>query len=286
MSKKIETLVDDIYGLFDGSHVFSPESISAFGARLATHLTTRIEEQRGTPTLRLSGIGQPDRKTWYSINTPERGEPLTPKTRFKFLIGDLLEELLLFLAAESGHDVQGAQDEVEINGVKGHRDAVIDGRIVDVKSASSFGFKKFKEHRLREDDPFGYIDQLNSYMVASKGDPLVTDKGIGSFLAIDKTLGHIALDSYFSNGVDYSSLIERKKEMLAQPTPPDRCYDPVPEGKSGNMKLGVQCSYCPFKKACYPQLRTFLYSTGPVYLTEVVREPKVPELFGSVPDEA
>lgn len=281
MSKSIDTLVSDIYGLFDGSHNFSSESVSAFGERLATHLASRIEEERGAPTLRLSNLGQPDRKLWYTINTPELGETLSPKTRFKFLIGDLLEELLLFLAEESGHDVQGAQDELEINGVKGHRDAVIDGRVVDVKSASSFSFKKFKEHRLREDDPFGYINQLNSYLFSSKNDPLVTDRENASFLAIDKTLGHIVLDTYSSDGVDYNALVEKKRKMLQSPTTPPRCYDPVPEGKSGNMKLGTQCSYCNFKSVCYPGLRTFLYSTGPVYLTEVVREPKVPEITGA-----
>lgn len=281
MNKKIDTLVDDIYRLFDGTHEFSDESISSFGQKLAKHLSSRISEQRGTPTLRLSALGQPDRKLWFTINTPELGEPLSPKTRFKFLLGDLLEELLLYLAEESGHKVEGAQDTLEINGVIGHRDAVIDGRTVDVKSASSYSFKKFKEHRLREDDAFGYIDQLNSYMFAAKDDPIVSDKRTGSFLVIDKTLGHICLDSYSSNGVDYDKVVENKREMLAQSTPPDRCYEPVPEGKSGNMKLGVQCSYCPFKKACYPGLRTFLYSTGPVFLTHVEREPKVPEITGT-----
>lgn len=280
-TKSIESLVDDIYGLFDGTHEFSDESISSFGQKLAKHLSSRISEQRGAPTLRLSALGQPDRKLWFTINTPELGEPLSPKTRFKFLLGDLLEELLLYLAEESGHKVEGAQDTLEINGVIGHRDAVIDGRTVDVKSASSYSFKKFKEHRLREDDPFGYIDQLNSYMYAAKDDPLVSDKRTGSFLVIDKTLGHICLDSYSSNGVDYDKVVEDKREMLAQSTPPDRCYEPVPEGKSGNMKLGVQCSYCQFKFACYPGLRTFLYSTGPVFLTHVEREPKVPEITGT-----
>ena len=57
-----------------------------------------------------------------------------------------------------------------------------------------------------------------------------------------------------------------------------------PFGKSGNMKLPVACAYCPFKKHCWANsnsgkgLRTFLYSFGPVHLTDVKNEPKVPEL--------
>jgi hypothetical protein len=43
---------------------------------------------------------------------------------------------------------------------------VIDGVTVDVKSASKYGFEKFLKHNLREDDPFGYISQLSSYVYA------------------------------------------------------------------------------------------------------------------------
>jgi len=59
----------------------------------------------------------------------------------------------------------------------------------------------------------------------------------------------------------------------------------VPEGKSGNMKLGVNCSYCPHKVTCWDDanngdgLRLFLYSNGPMWLTEVQKEPKVQEII-------
>ena len=43
-------------------------------------------------------------------------------------------------------------------------DCKIDGIVTDVKSASSFGFKKFKDGQLGlVDDPFGYIDQIKAY---------------------------------------------------------------------------------------------------------------------------
>ena len=62
------------------------------------------------------------------------------------MFGDILEELLLFLAKEAGHTVTGQQDTLSISGVNGHRDAIIDGRLVDVKSASSYSFRKFKNN--------------------------------------------------------------------------------------------------------------------------------------------
>lgn len=279
--KRIEDLTQDIYALFkpDSKWQPDPEHIENFGRSLARHISNRASDERGTPSLRLSNLGTAcDRKLWYSINTPEDGEDLSPATRIKFLYGDILEALLLFLAKEAGHLVEGEQDEVEVNGVLGHRDAVIDGRTVDVKSASTYSFRKFESNGLRSDDPFGYLAQLGSYVSTGRDDDRVQDKDVGSFLVIDKTLGNITLDTYAFGDVDYSKVADEKREMLAKPSPPPRTYTDEPEGKSGNMGLGVQCSYCAFKHKCWPGLRTFLYSTGPKYLTKVTREPNVVEV--------
>lgn len=279
MSKSIHTLVGDIYGLFSSDFTPSDTDIEQFGQELAKHLSRRIAEQRGEAYLRLSNIGYPcERKLWYSINTPHESEPLTPSTRIKFLIGDITEELLLFLAKQAGHDVQGEQDTLEIAGVKGHRDAVIDGVTVDVKSASSRSFDKFAEGKLSDSDDFGYLDQLGSYIFAGQNDPLVSEKDIGAFLVLDKQLGKICLDIHPRSGVDYEEVIEHKKQTVSQKNPPPRQFTPVAEGKSGNEKLPTVCSYCSFKHACWPGLRTFLYSNGPRYLTTVKREPDVVEV--------
>ena len=101
-----------------------------------------------------------------------------------------------------------------------------------------------------------------------------------AFLAIDKQLGKICLDKHPKSSVDYKSKVAETKEMLASSSPPDRPYVAEPDGKSGNMKLGVACSYCSFKKTCWPEMRTFLYSNGPRFLTVVQRTPEVPELHG------
>lgn len=282
MTKSIDTLVSDIYALLDPNynHEFNPDNVDDFGRRLATHVSNRLAESKSHPTLRLSNIGTPcQRKLWYTINTPESAEPLSPAARFKFLFGDILEELLLFLAKEAGHTVEGQQDELEINGIKGHRDAIIDGRVVDVKSASTFSFRKFASNGLREDDPFGYLDQIGAYLRASGDDPGVKEKDVASFLVVDKTLGNICLDTYPKSDQDYSAKIDSLKEMVAKDEPPERHYTDVPDGKSGNRKLSTACSYCAFKRSCWPSLRTFIYSNGPVFLTNVAREPKVSEFI-------
>jgi len=276
--KSIGTLVQDIYDLFTKPFTVQEDIAEDFGKKLAKHIVSRIQDERAKPALRMSNLGTPDCKLWYQINTPELAEPMPPEARIKFLFGDIIEEFLLFLAKLAGHDVKGEQDECSIDGIKGHRDAVIDGRLIDCKSASSFSFRKFQDHGLKEDDPFGYIDQLNSYLYATANDPLVLDKNKGSFLVMDKTLGKICLDTYQKNKVDYTKLIAEKRTMLSSSTKPSRAFQDIDEGKSGNKKLCMQCSYCSFKHTCWPGLRVFLYSNKPVFLTQVNREPKVPEL--------
>jgi hypothetical protein len=272
--KSIDTLVDDIYELFsEREHVVDPERATRFGQAVAETIIRRLAEEGKKPTLRMSNLGTPDRKLWYTVNHPELAEPLRPEAKIKFLFGDILEELLLFLAEEAGHTVSERQKELDLFGVKGHKDATIDGVIVDCKSASTFSFNKFKSGLTPEDDSFGYLDQLNAYMSADD-----TSSGLGAFLAIDKTLGHIVLDKHRQKKQDYETIIKRKREMLASGRPPPRCYSDIVDGKSVNRKLDVVCSYCPFKSNCWPGLRTFLYSTGPRYLTRVERLPDVPEV--------
>jgi hypothetical protein len=280
LNKSIDTLVEDIYALFtNDSYVPNDDNVQQFGKRLSHHVANRLSENARPPSLRLSNLGTPcNRKLWYTVNTPEESEPLPPEVRIKFLFGDILEELLLFLAQEAGHLVEGQQDEVHVGDVVGHRDAVIDGRLVDCKSASSYSFKKFQANGLREDDPFGYLVQLGAYLHGSSGESIVRERDLASFLVIDKQLGKITLDTYAKDDTDYEQMVDDKRAMLAQPEPPPRAYKAEPDGKSGNMGLGVTCSYCPFKAKCWPDMRTFLYASGPKFLTKVVNVPRVPEV--------
>lgn len=279
--KTIDTLVEDIYGLFSSEEpdIFSEGSVATFADKLGTKIRERVNEERGPNKLRLSNIGKPcQRQLYYDINSPEKGEPLPPEVRLKFLYGDILEEMLLWLAAEAGHRVEGEQDELDVYGVKGHRDAVIDGVTVDVKSASSYSFNKFNEGLKPDQDAFGYLPQLDAYIEGGHNDPLVEDKDRGAFLVIDKTLGKITLDIHKRKDYDWENIVRLQRDIVESPTPPGREFSDEEFGKSGNRKLGVNCSYCPFKRACWPGLRTFIYSSGPVFLTKVVREPDVPEV--------
>lgn len=280
--KQITTLVDDMYEVIRGEGGWDGTSGSLLGNGIALTANQRFskpQEPRGY--LSLSSVGTAcRRKLWYKVNKSTEAEPLGANTLLKFFFGDMIEELALTVAMAAGHDVKGQQGKLNVHGIKGHRDAVIDGMTVDVKSASPYAFKKFKEGTLRDDDPFGYISQLSSYVYAGKDDPLVTNKTAGAFLVIDKVNGHICLDVY-----DFEEELKTKEEemeaakAMVKGEIPEERIPPVPQSKtSPNTRLDVACGYCEFRKLCWPEVRTFLYANGPLHLVDVVNTPQVYEV--------
>lgn len=279
--KTIDTLVEDILGLFDNGHITGfddPDFGGLVARRLAEH-----QQERGRG-LRMSSLGKPFRQQWYEANGPLADrEQIGATTKVKFLFGDILEAMLLHLCKEAGHLVTDEQKEVELDGVPGHIDGIVDGVLVDVKSAASHSFDRFVAgHEAVISDIFlkQYIGQLSGYSVALGG----LD---ACFLVIDKQLGKLCLTKFskeFLAEYDARKRIADVKQVVAQPEPPERCYADKEFGKSGNRSLATGCSYCPWKKVCWADanngkgLRTFIYSTGPVHFTEVTNQPKVFEI--------
>jgi len=282
---KLDTLIDDIYGqlseLSEGREFnLSDEDLDLTVSRIKDSLMAwaRPSERNSGFSLRMSNIGRPTRQLWYEQNLPSETSVPSPSLQIKFLYGHLLEEILLMLVRASGHKVTDEQKEVTVKGVKGHIDCKIDGEVVDVKTASKFSFNKFREGRLREDDPFGYMSQLAGYEEAENSSE-------GGFLVINKESGELCL--YRPEELDKPSIntqIQDVKKALKLATPPPRCYESVPEGKKGNMKLNRNCTYCSYKFECYKDanngqgLRTFQYANGPTYLTHVEVAPRVEEI--------
>tara|TARA_R100001530_G_scaffold42957_1_gene32681 strand:- start:570 stop:1430 length:861 start_codon:yes stop_codon:yes gene_type:complete len=282
--KKINTLVEDIYSLFSLDPIDMKEEevdkhIDTFGEMLKLHIKEFMyEKPREYGNLRLSAIGKPDRQLWYDVNTKRDAIPLKSSTRIKFLYGYILEEFLLLCAAIAGHKVTDQQKEVEIEGVVGHQDSMIDGVLVDCKSASGNSFHKFKNNNLLEEDPFGYIAQISAYAEANGVDE-------AAFLAIDKSTGEICLTPVHSvEMINAKERIKFLKGMVTDSSVPDRCYSAVPDGKSGNLKLPFGCVYCGHKKECWSDvnqgrgIRVFQYAKGKRYLVQVGKEPDVPEV--------
>ena len=286
-NKTTDNLVSDIYDLMvtkDADPSVDVEAeIDKFGEGVKALMRTEFgrEKRKDNRKLRLSNIGRTDKYLWNHVNGTE-GEDILPHTYVKFMYGHLIEEMLLFLTRMAGHSVTDEQKVCKVEGIVGHMDCKIDGVVTDVKSASSFGFKKFKDGTLANDDPFGYIDQIKAY-AHDCGETQV------GWLTMDKANGHLTYLKYDLENVENEKLkepivdrVKHIKQLVEGDEPTEYCYDPVPDGKSGNMKLAMGCSYCQFKEHCYPNMRVFAYSYGPKYLVDVVKEPKVQEVM---PDE-
>jgi hypothetical protein len=283
---KLNTIVPDIYNMLEKLSDGEPlpiteealdETMASMKEAIMHWATPR---KRDTDfTVRMSNVGKPSRQMWFEKRDPNGRGSVDGATQIKFLYGHVLEELVLMLVRMAGHNVTDEQKEVKVNGIVGHMDCKINGEVVDVKSASRFAFNKFQNGTLAADDPFGYLGQLAGYEEAEGTDE-------GGFLVINKESGELCM--YTPDDLDKPNINTKINTLLSElklDKPPELCYTPIPDGKKGNIKLPKGCSWCKYKHECHKDandgagLRTFKYSTGYTYLTQVVAEPKVDEVL-------
>lgn len=277
----IHTLVDDVYRLLEEKGGGAVDPSTFLGERVATAVAEKISDDQ-TPRLRPSNIGKECiRATWYEIHEPEHVTPFDGQTLMKFMTGNVLEEVLLFLAEQAGHAVSHQQHRVELHGLQGSIDAIIDGCLVDVKSASTYAFDQYVNKGISPDnDPFGYIHQANFYLHAMEDLPELVEKDRAYLFVIDKEKARLGLAVVHKVDIDWENLINEKRIILESDTPPPRAYQAVPIGKSGNEGPPRACnSWCRSVDRCWPGTRKFLYSDGIVRLTKVKRTPNVSEVY-------
>jgi len=288
--KRIDTIATDIKTLVAGISNGKPANVTEENMdKFLTNIkeafnswNNPIREKDGK--LRMSVLGKPPRQLWYDRFSPKKTKDYDASLNIKFLYGHILEHLLLYLAELTGHKIADQQKKVEIDNIKGHIDATVDGEVCDVKSASTFSFKKFKTGELVGDDPFGYHAQLSGYETG-----MGTNKG--GFLVMDKSTGDVCFykpDELAKPNVP--NLIKTLQDTLKRNSPPDRCYE-LSETKGGNKSLPIGCQFCAHKWECYQDandgkgLRVFKYSNRYVYLAQVNRQPNVEEITKNFSEE-
>jgi hypothetical protein len=284
MPKHIDDLTDDIKKLLndvaEGKHPpVTAEDLATVGGNIAKAvndalLRTASVPRIGEKKLYISELGtQCSRQLWFKLHHPELGEKVGPSAMFKFLYGNVIEELALYLVKLAGHEVKDQQKPTEIKykgwTVRGRRDATIDGVVVDVKSASPYGYDKIVTEGLNDaNDSFGYRAQVSGYHDG--------EDGVG-ILAVDKQNGHIAYKE-----VDYIDPMDRLDKLipdLESAVPPARTFSSVPHATSGNMKLCAECSYCAYKETCWADansgkgLVTVPYASKPIFFTHIKKTP-------------
>lgn len=276
----ISTLITDINKVVQ-TNWMTDEIAKEFSHGLAERLRSKEEARR---ELRISQLGPRCPKAlWHSIHTPELAHPIPPWAQITYSYGHMVELQAIALAKAAGHEVTGEQDELYADGVKGHRDCVIDGHVVDVKSCGRYGYQKFQSGSIVGDDLFGYLDQLDGYLLASLSDDLVRFKDTGYILAVNKELGHMCLYEHKARFDRIRDRIAEYQSICSKSTPPECRCGTVKHGSSGNIKLDTQASYSVFRYQCFPDLRTFLYKEKdgykPVYLVPpITKMPNVIEI--------
>lgn len=285
--KKFDTLLYDMHRYLQGMHSYDLElqhstakNIVKLAKNVATHTLEMVNHkapERKDPkslSIRMSELGTPCYRQlifkWYmpEFGSPPYAEPAHPTLPVKFTYGDYIEELVLFLAEESGHTVQDRQKEVTLTTDEsdwyavGHMDAVIDGVVVDVKSAADVSFQKYKREGLTDaNDTFGYLWQLDAYAATQKTMErafIFANKHDGAMEIIPTTgllrpirekidsIGRVAQEYIYAGDMPASL--------------------PVKLGKFG-PQLGTICSYCNYKYTCYDgNIDGYIVSGRPVYL--------------------
>jgi len=250
--KDIKKVIPDIYKLMETKEV--PEGVDLeeicadFGRRCGELLLSQLKPEADRRGLRLSQIGRPDRQiynSYHDAGSDSFGGP----TYIKFLYGHVIEEMVLSLVKAAGHEVTDQQKEVKIAGITGHMDCRIDGVLVDVNYAHAEGDKTY------------------------------------GWLAMDKQNGTLAwlqyheddTDAPYSKHLDWDveARVKHLKKLVGGTEIPALCYEPVPDGASGNMQLAPGCRFCDFKFKCFPNLKVYNYANGPRFLTHVEKEPRV-----------
>ena len=264
---ELDTLIEDINKvLVEGVDTIPKEVLETFNKACGGLLFRFLKKSRiKKPSLRMSNIGKPDRQLWFELHSDGAEERARePNMYLKFLIGDIAELVLLALAQLAGHKVESLQEEVQIEGVTGHMDAVIDDVVTDVKSASGYSFEtKFNKGGLKNHDYYGYIDQVSGYNNALK-----KDNG-AAFLAYNKESAETCLLRIPQEDIrDTKTRIRHLRDLLEKDTPPeDKCYKPF-VNKKGSLELNRLCAWCPFKFKCWEGLKAYRYATGDIFIVE------------------
>jgi hypothetical protein len=215
------------------------------------------EEGKRDFKLRMSNIGRPTCQLWFDKNKPETALPRPTTFVMNMMLGDIVEAVFKGLLTEAGveyGDSENVSLDLGEHTINGTYDLTIDGAVDDVKSASDWSYRnKFASFEtLRDGDAFGYVGQLVGYAKATGLKPggwWVVNKANGSFKYVPAT------------GID------EEKEMLnimktvktVDTNEFKRCFEPVEEtfrGKAtGNKMLCKECSFCDYRKACWPKLK-------------------------------
>lgn len=264
-----------------GSYKIPQELLAKFGDETKSALKKQFEREERSFKLSMSNVGRP----LCQLKMEKQHGSVNPDGIVRFLFGDLVEDVLLFLLYASGINILAEQKytslEIEGRQLGGTLDIILDlGRgpeVYDIKSASDFAFKSKSNMTFKEflkQDSFGYCSQLFGYAEAEKILP-------GGFIFNNKSSGEIsvlAVPEHFEE-LKQEALDKAKYNLLNIDTPFKREFDDIEETfnkkKTGNKILGTVCEFCDFKFKCWdnltirPQINSSSKNPKMLYYTKI-----------------
>lgn len=239
------------------------ELLNKFSVETKDALRKQFEkEEHKQFTLRMSNVGLPlcilqmEKKYGRSSNTDT----------VRNLLGDLTEDIVLFLLHASGVNVVSELKHVSFNigGIKlnGTLDVILDcgdgPEVWDIKSAAKWTFQnKYQKEGFKglvESDPFGYKNQLFGYAVA-EGIPA------GGWIVINRDNGELLVVPIPKEQEKYrkEALKSIETNIKGIDKPFKRQFTDINETfhkkLTGNKILGLNCSFCDYKFECWPDLQ-------------------------------
>ena len=222
----------------------------------------------------MSQVGKP----FCQLHAEKLGWEKLPEVKsfkIKMLYGDMTEVIAVALLLAAGIEIVDLNKRVLLNteagDISGELDLIIrDGNsysLWDIKSASKFAFeKKFESYQaLKDNDDFGYLEQLYGYTKAERTE--TPDIKAGGWIAINKESGEMKVVPADPDDEDqYTTKINNTitKYLEADETNFERCFEDEPETfyrkLTGNRKLHKTCTYCSFRYTCWPNL---VYAKNP-----------------------
>ena len=212
--------------------------------------------------IRMSNIGRPlcqlQMEKKYATDSTV-GYADNYNTKLRNLYGDIIEAVVVMLLRVVKVNIQGVQGKVKLKtkyfDIKGTYDIIIDDKVYDIKSASSFSFRnKFGQgfQSIANDDVFGYLPQGYLYAQSLK-------KNFGGWIVINKETGEMLIteppqeDSTFKREALKRANTNIKALMKDEPF--ERQFELKNEkfgrNETGNKVLGTVCSYCQYKHKCW-----------------------------------
>lgn len=255
------------------------------------YIGEHLERKKDTHINRASSASVCYKRRWFQKNGYV-GTPLTPRKSVNFLLGDLAERTIIYFiknglvgdgqiysevrfGKEIGSvkiqgrdiaiheqeelvaDIGGIQFTCHIDGI-GRRNSDGQFEIIEIKSASNYGFDDFKIN-----GPGNYLNQGHVAMRTSKAIEL----GVNSirYYYLLKNTGHIFDRLFYYDQAIMDKVIHeaRLANQSKEPDKPDYGFTNEMTGQgrgkkkieSGRKLVNFPCTYCSFTAHCYPGLK-------------------------------